>query len=113
MILTPQKAQLRLLDRYGIDTTLYTGDVLAASEDLRERGPFVEGVDPEDPGTLPDALLDWISLRANEYRQTITGPPPATKIRTDDVSLDLEVRDGERALNSLLSPYLRRTGRVA
>jgi hypothetical protein len=107
----PAEAQTRLLNRYGIDATLYIGDVLAASEELRGMAPFVEGVDLD--GELPESLYDWVALRANEFRQTITGPPPASSIKTGDVTVQLELGKGHRDLHKLVYPYLKRKGRVS
>jgi hypothetical protein len=109
----PAEAQTRLLNRYGIDATLYIGDVLAASEELRSMAPFVEGVDVDDPDTLPDALLDWVALRANELRKGITGPPPASRVKAGNVTVDLRLQDQDATKRGLLAPYLKHKGRVA
>ena len=114
MYMTPGDAQARLQERHGIDTTLYIGDVLAASEELRSAGPFIDSVDlTEESAPLPDALLDWVALRANEIRRTAIGPPPASRIKTGDVTVDLELGGADRDLHRLVRPYLKRRGRVA
>jgi hypothetical protein len=113
MYMTPGEASIRLQERHGIATELFIGDVLAASEELRGMAPFVEGVDVDDPDTLPGAVLDWIALRAHEFRQTITGPPPASSIKTGDVTVQLELGKGHRDLHKLVYPYLKHRGRVA
>lgn len=111
MYMTPGEASIRLQERHGIATELFIGDVLAASEELRSMAPFVEGVDVD--GELPESLYDWVALRANEFRQTITGPPPASSIKTGDVTVQLELGKGHRDLHKLVYPYLKRKGRVS
>ena len=109
MYLTPSEARTRLQERYGIETTVYIGDLIMASEELRSRAPFVEGVDLSDP---PDSLLDWVALCAYElgnYEQ------PVSSVGAGDVSLsyrDSPTRN-QRRLQRLLAPYLAVRGRVS
>jgi hypothetical protein len=108
--MTPGEASVRLQERHGIATELFIGDVLAASEELRGMAPFTVDLETEP---LPDALLDWVALRSHELRQTAAGPPPASSIKTGDVTVQLEIGKGHRDLHKLVYPYLKRKGRVS
>lgn len=114
MFVTPGEAEVRLRLRYGIETMLYIGDVLAASEELRGMAPFVDTVDLDgETGELPDALLDWVALRSNEFRKGATGPPPASRVKAGNVTVDLRLQDQDATKRGLLAPYLKHKGRVA
>lgn len=112
MYLTPTEATLRLIDRYGIEATLYMGDVLAASEDLRERGPFVEAVDlTEETTPLPDALLDWVSLRAYQLSEEDEPGVESESVRGTSITYARPMQSQtERRLERLVGPYQLRTG---
>lgn len=111
MYMTPEQARERLSARYGITDTPLLGDVIAASEDLREMGPFNKDVDIEEP---PDSLLDWVALRAHVLSED--EPGAVTKASMTPFSRTYarpeKTRNGKR-LEALVAPYLRRTGRVA
>lgn len=109
MYLTPTEATLRLIGRYGIEATLYMGDVLAASEDLRERGPFVETVDLD--GELPDALLDWVALRSYQLSEDDDPAIQSEGVRGTSVTYARPMQSQtERRLERLIVPYQRTTG---
>ncbi len=111
MYLTPTEAATRLSQKYSIDATVLIGDVIIASEELREHAPFVADVDLDNP---PDGLLDWVSLRAHVLSEDEPGP-----VTTDNMSpfsrtyaRPEHTRNGKR-LERLLRPYLAHKGRVA
>lgn len=114
--MTPGDAQTRLQDRYGIETTVYFGDLLGAGEELRERGPFVADLNLDNP---PDALLDWVALRAHTLAADES--VSITSESVGDISANYgdssgtggQLTQNERRLQRLISPYLARRGRVA
>lgn len=115
MYMTQGEAATRLRERYGIEATLAIGDVMLASEALRDSGPFVADVDlDEEDSPLPYALLDWVAL----YAHTIKEDEPGA-VLTDNMAPFSRTyarpemtRNGKR-LARLIAPYLRHTGRVA
>jgi hypothetical protein len=83
---------------------------MLASEALDDLAPFETPLEEYD--VLPDALLDYVSLYAHELRREQEDPPPATRIKAGDVTVDLKSQTSRR-LERLVAPYLKRTGRVA
>jgi len=111
LYMTPEEARLTLVDRFGIDKSPMIGDLVAASDELRERAPFVESVDLDDP---PDALLDWVALRA----LVLTEDEPGA-VTEDSMSpftrkyARPEATQNQKRLERLIRPYLSHRGRVA
>ena len=82
-----------------------------AGEDLRDRAPFVEGVDLD--GDLPESLKDWVALRAHVLTEDEPGAvtedsmsPFTRKYATPEHS------QNQKRLERLLKPYLAVRGRV-
>jgi hypothetical protein len=110
MLITPAEAQMRLLNRYGINKSPMTGDLVSASEELRENAPFVEGVDLDNP---PDGLLDWVALRALTLSEDEPGPVTEDSMNpfTRRYAVPEHTQNGKR-LERLLRPYLAHKGSV-
>lgn len=108
MYLTPQQATSRLSERYGLDSTPYIGDLIMAGEELHGLAPFKPTVDLDDP---PEALIDWVALRAHELRRGREDPPPASRISAADVTVWVD--NTRQTMSGLITPYLRYTGRSA
>ncbi len=129
--LTKAQAEDRLLARYGIDTTLGTGDVDAASDELDASGPFIsqkkdsaqarafprslllDGTD-NTAGTVPDAVLDAVALLA--YHAASNEGPAVTAESMDGVSATYATPAEPlafRRVRALLSPYFLKVGRRA
>lgn len=112
MYLTPEQARLTLVERFGIDKSPMIGDLIAASEELREYAPFVDGVDLD--GELPDTLLDWVALRAHVLSEDEPGP-----VTEDSMSpftrryARPEATQNQKRLERLIAPYLAHKGRIA
>lgn len=104
MHLTPSQAQTRLSQRYGIATTLLIGDLMAASDELDELAPFRADVNLTTP---PDALLDWIALRAAELARE-SAPKSVTVQGVSVTPAEMGVSATRR--RALIGPYLKRSG---
>jgi hypothetical protein len=121
--LTRSEVLLRL-EAYGLDagaTDVVTEpDVLAASDDLDAQGPFVGDLADEeqerefprdDDETPPDAVLNWVALRAYELAKNI--PPPVTSSSVGSASSTYaspRVSHVQRRMAGLLDPYISTTG---
>jgi hypothetical protein len=109
MYLTPNEAATRLKDRYGVEDTPRIGDLMIASDALDGMAPF-EDVDL-DAGPIPDALLDYVALKAHvlardrqEGQTSSSLGPMSHSFAWPQLSPDA------RRLDALLRPYLKRTG---
>lgn len=111
MYLTPGESQIRLLNRYNIDKAPMIGDLVSASEELREHAPFVADVDLDNP---PDALLDWVALRALVLSEDEPGAVVEDSMNpfTRKYAAPEHTQNGKR-LERLLRSYLAHKGRVA
>lgn len=110
MYMTPTQAQTRLSERYGINTTLYIGDLLMAGEYLQTMAPFTDGVKLDEPNGLPDSLMDWVALRA--YQLASYEMPVSSKSVGDrQISYAATNTRTDKRLQRLAEPYLKRTGR--
>lgn len=113
MDMTPEQARTRLNDRYGIDKAPLIGDLIMAGEDLRAEAPFKANANV-DLDNLPDALLDWIALRAHVLTEDEPGP-----VTEDSMSpftrryAAPEATQNQKRLQRLIAPYLSRKGRIA
>lgn len=111
MYMTPSEAATRLSEKYSITATVLIGDLIAASEELREHAPFVEGVDLEAP---PSELLDWVALRSH----VLTEDEPGAVVE-DSMSpftrkyARPEATQNQKRLERLIRPYLAVRGRVS
>ncbi len=109
MYLTVAEAEARLETRFNITAELEDGDLMAASDTLGELAPFSPPL--EDYATLPDALLDWVALKAHTLaqggREGLTGHGVAG-ISASYAWPQLS-RDARR-MEALIAPYLKRTG---
>lgn len=138
--LTAAEARSRLSDSgtgYGFTVDevagISPGDVMAASADLDAMGPF-KGI-PADvlqesafprllpplytapqggsPALTPDAVLDWVALRA--YQLSVDDEAPVSSEGAGRVSVSYarpKTGRTERLMASLLEPYLLRVGRL-
>lgn len=109
MYLTAAQIKTRLTERYGVtDPAIDDGDALAASEALRALAPFTLEVDLDaTPPELPDALLDWVALKALALATDEAGPITAEGMGRSSTSYALpeHSRNGKRA-RLLILPYL-------
>ena len=127
--LTAQAAESRLYATYRIEGELSTGDVLAATLELdRYAGPFIgerydseqelafpRSVEPDGTATTsedaPDAVLDWVALRA--YELSREDEPPVTSrglIRASVTYGRAAIPRTTRLMESLLNPYQLKVG---
>ena len=127
--LTDVAASIRL-EEFGFDTesvTVGSADLRIASDELDAKAPFY-GVRPEnqerqfpriDPETgeaaesIPDAILDWVSLRAYQLASDET---PAVKSegagRVSVTYFSPKMGPVARRMATLLRPYLRTYGHM-
>lgn len=108
MYLTPAQARTRLIARYDVEAELTIGDLMLASDELDQMAPFEADVDVEN---LPDALLDWVALRAHHIAAVDREGFTAT--RADVLSKTYawpQLSRTARRLEKLVAPYLKRTG---
>lgn len=118
--MTSLEAELRLSDRYDIDTSLTTGDVDAASGDLDAyalvggkydvdqdsafpRSVTIEG---DTAGEVPERALDWVALRA--YQLATDEGPAVTSEGAGGVSVSYaapKLSQTEKRMRRLLAPY--------
>ena len=118
--------EARLLDRYGVTASVFPGDLDVASDDLDEARPFVgwkfnSEQDREwprsfdgnlNPSLIPEAVLDWVSLRALQL--STDEEPPVKSEGAGGVSVSYataKLSQSAKRMERLLSPYLRKTGR--
>lgn len=141
--LTADEAKVRLSDPatgYGFTAEevsgISRGDVMAASSDLDAMGPFVgRRTDPNqerewprkfggdlledapsilNPYVTPDAVLDWVALRAYQLSQDDEAPVSSESAgRAGQSFARPKLSRTERLMASLLDPYLLRVGRLA
>ncbi len=109
MYLTPTEARDRLQTRYSITADLTIGDLMIASDTLDELAPFSPPL--EDYETLPDALLDWVALKAHTLTQGDKEGLISRGIAGISASYAWpQLSRDARRLETLIAPYLKRTG---
>lgn len=120
MYLSAEEVKTRLQARYSVPAAdvaaLGEGDALVASEAFDALAPFEPEVAmslDEDPtgGTLPDALKDWIALKALTIVQDDSAPvisEGAGRSSTTFAAPDLTRT--QKRMRELITPYLRRKG---
>lgn len=119
--LTPAQIATRLLDRFSIAATVTPGDADIASDELDALGPFV-GVketagqvrewprvlsDGIGPAVTPEAVKDWIALRA--YQLSSDEDPAITRETILDASwtyAEPKLSTSQKRMSYLLAPFL-------
>lgn len=107
-------------DRYSVPEAtvdgLDDGDVLVAGAAFDALAPFTPEVAmslDEDPtgATLPDALKDWLALKALALAVDEPGPITSEGMgRSSTTYASPEHTQSGKRLLSLIAPYLKRTG---
>jgi hypothetical protein len=128
--LTATQAQDRLLARYGITATLTDGDMDAASDELDALSPFIgllyatdqgrkfpRSLEPDGSdgdGTVPDNILDAVSLLALEYVEDFGPPVKSEGAMSATVVYERPKRHvNRRRVDALIHPYLSLRGKSA
>lgn len=94
--------------RYDVEAELFDGDVLAAELALGALAPFRDDVDLEDP---PEALLDWVVLKARHIAAASTEGVIASRVDVLSKSYAWpQLSPDAKRLRALVAPYLKRTG---
>lgn len=127
--LSTNDAEARLWSRYGVEASLSTGDLEAASVELDALAPFIgskydtsgdqelafpRSINPdgtEGDGEVPERVLDWVALAA----YTITSPdsPAVTSESIGSTSRTYStsrVSPSTRRLAHLIEPYFLKVG---
>lgn len=122
----------RLLSRFGITATIVPADADAASRELDSMRPFIgwrfeldpttqplqfpRNIEPDlsdSDGTVPDAVLDAVSLLAYSY--SADEGPPVKAEAAGGVSVTYVYAKPSltmRRVEELLRPYMRKRGQV-
>ena len=102
------EAEDRLLNRYDVEATLQSGDVLAAELALGGLAPFTADVDLANP---PDALLDWVALYALQLSDGWPGPIVGDSMSPFSTHYARpEPNKHAKRSRELVASYLKRTG---
>lgn len=130
--LTASEIMERLENRFGLtDAPVFEGDADAASDELDAMRPFIgyryvrsqwrafpRSVEPDGTdgdGTIPDAVLDVVSLIAYSYA-TDEEPPITQELVSNRTSVSYatpKVGVLRRRIQSLMKPYMRRRGQTS
>lgn len=123
--LTAAQIATRLSDRFAITATITAGDADIASNELDASGPFIgekqvstqerafpRSVNPDgsvnSTTTLPDAVLDWIALRA--YQLSVDDDSAVKSESVGDISITYassRLPLSKKRMTLLLVPYLK------
>lgn len=120
--LTADMAEARLFERYGIESEIFVGDLVIASRELDARPLVGEAYDAtaqslafprsytvpgDEAGMVPEAILDWVALRA--YQLATEDEPAVASESAGRVSVSYfrpKISQLERRMRRLLAPYL-------
>jgi len=120
--LTPNQAEARLWADHGIEAELTAGELRIASRELDSKPLTGTAYDPvsqslefprsitvpgDEVGVVPEAILDWVALRA--YQLATEDEPAVSSESAGRVSVSYfrpKVSQLERKMRRLLAPYL-------
>ena len=126
--LTGDQIVERLADRFGVESPgVFDGDADAASDALDSMGPFkgeraqrdqerefprvVNVGDSRNAARIPDAVLDWVALKAHELSTEHEPGVRSEGAGRVNVSYSEPKRGQlERRMDGLMEPYLLRVG---